>query len=354
MLMIHGGFLQMMEMRQFNHYHFIYKSIMNKEIVLGTMNIEYPYSSLQTNNKINEYTAILNTYVNDCKKCTQTPIIDTAYYYANTQTEQVLGEMLTEYSRNEYKIATKANPWFNNDFTNGQYGQLSSDNLSRQLITSLTHLQIDYVDVFYLHCPDYETSIKETLNTCDDLWRKEKFTALGISNFSKDQMCEIFEICENQGFIKPKYYQGMYNLIARKVEEIFPLLNENSVEFWAYNPLAGGLLTGKYSSVGNPALLKENSRFKDNPIYQSIFWKEELIEKMNDFFKLDNPTECAFQWLQHGSILRNNDKIIIGVSSVVQLKTNMNCCKYIRIYDNSVHQLLEKLYIEDMSPNYYY
>ena len=317
-----------------------------REPVLGTMNIEYPYTSLATQHKLSEYKHILTTYMNSCK----TPIIDTAYYYGNTKTEQILGTMLTEYSRNEYKIATKANPWTNNDFTNGQFGQLSPNNLCRQLTTSLQNLQLDSVDVFYLHCPDHETPIEHTLEICTDLWRQEKFAELGVSNYSKTQLSDIMEICENTGFIKPRYYQGMYNLVARKVEEIFPLMDEYNMEFWAYNPLAGGLLTGKYNSVGNLQDMSSNNRFKGNQIYQNIFWKDDLLNKLQDFFKLENPTASAFQWLN--SKLRTCDKIIMGASSCHQLKSNM-------LYINKNDLVFDKTYFDSFynckdSPNYYY
>jgi aflatoxin B1 aldehyde reductase len=68
----------------------------------------------------------------------------------------------------------------------------------------------------------------------------------------------------------------MYNLIARKIEEIFPLLDEYNIDFWAYNPLAGGLLTGKYNNLE----LNYNCRFKNNEIYQNIFWKKEILENL--------------------------------------------------------------------------
>jgi len=329
-------------------------------IILGTMNIHYPYSSnLDTSNKY--YKSIIDKYINyvernrNIKVTNNTkiyPILDTAYYYANTQTEKTLGEILPPDIYSDIMIATKANPWFENDFTNGRLGQLSKEGIDRQLNTSLAHLGRDKVDIFYLHCPDYETPIAETLEKCDELWRAEKFDHLGISNFSKEQLLEVLTICEKNGFNDPSYYQGMYNIICRKVEEVFPILEEHKMEFWGYNPLAGGLLTGKYS---NPDF-SDNSRFKDNKIYQNIFWKPEIINKLDDYLKSPQCLEYSLQWLFKYSNLREKDKIILGVSTAEQLDKNINIINRQGEYNVEEIQYLNGLYgrVKNWSPNYFY
>ena len=125
--------------------------------ILGTMNIKYPYSS-NKDRSIESYQEIINYYIQNYEN----PILDTAYYYGNGETEKILGEIVKDI-RDDIKIATKANPWFDNDFTNGKYGQLSKENLQRQLNTSLQNLKKKDVEYFYLHCYDYETDLKETL-----------------------------------------------------------------------------------------------------------------------------------------------------------------------------------------------
>jgi len=316
-------------------------------IILGTMNIDYPYTSAK-NNTIKEYSDIINKYMD----IVDVSIIDTAYYYGNTKTEEILGNILNK----KTIIATKANPWFNNDFNNGILGQLSSFNLERQLNTSLKNLKLKTIDIFYLHCYDYNTSLEETIEKSDELWRREKFNKFGISNFSKEQLKNVLEICEYKGYNKPKYYQGMYNLISRKVEEIFPLLDEFNIEFWAYNPLAGGLLTGKY----NNGIDNDNSRFKDNKIYQNIFWKEDIINNLNKFYlnneNKKNSIEYSYNWLKHYSKMRINDKIIIGVSNLNQLENNFDILNKKVEYSKKKINELNNIYkgLENISPNYYY
>jgi aflatoxin B1 aldehyde reductase len=349
--------------------------------VLGTMNINYLYSSANTNNTnvINSntknstknrelYQCIIETYL---QRTGKHAILDSAYYYGNTTTEQTLGEILPSLSFIP-KITTKVNPWYNNDFTNGKLGQLSKEGIQKQLTTSLNNLKVEQVEFLYLHCPDYETPIKTTLETCDMLWRREKYNHFGVSNFSLDQLKEILETSEHYGYNPPQYYQGMYNLISRKVEEIFPLLRENNIEFWAYNPLAGGLLTGKYKDFKNSYEINENadnSRFKNNQIYQSIFWKPEIINnsKIQEFFQLGNKKciEYSYKWLQNYSKMdHTTDKIVIGCSSSEQLTNALDITQNERkkTVDTEIENerneknYLNKLYqdISQYSPNYWY
>ena len=323
-------------------------------VILGTMNIHNPFSS-SSNNTEEFYTRLIETYIYYVGK---NAILDTAYYYGNTTCEQVLGNILPSLSV-KCKIATKVNPWYNNNFALEKYGQLNKENLAKQLETSLKNLKLDKVDILYLHCPDYETPIEETLEICNELLRKDKFTYLGISNYSLDQLKNILEICEKNGYPFPKYYQGMYNLIARKVEEIFPLLNKHGMEFWAYNPLAGGLLTGKYKSSTIETL--PLGRFKNNEIYQNIFWREPILQHLNShffYFKKEKCIQYSYKWLQSYSKIHNNDKIVLGASSIDQLHQNMTIIqKEVNSVDNlSTMKYLNDLYdpIKEYTPNYYY
>ena len=358
-------------------------------MILGTMNIEYPYTSASSassaTNRIHSYREIIETYVQS--PAVDKPLLDTAYYYANGKCEEILGEILPTLSR-PVKLATKANPWFANDFTCGKYGQLAREPLTNQLLGSLSRLQQENVDAFFLHCPDPETPLKETLDTCDELWRRERFDRFGVSNFSVGQLAEILEICETEKFNAPVIYQGMYNLVARKVEDIFPLIREHGIDFWAYNPLAGGLLTGKYtdmdlsvdvsSTASSTAsstgigTVNSASRFHGNSIYQNIFWKPAILKTLNTDFYYENESskkksekKCitdAFQWVKSKLLLdksefesiESGDRIILGASTKSQLLENMNA-----IHQNGWdynYERLENIFskIGEQSPNYFY
>lgn len=311
--------------------------------ILGTMNIEYPYTS--SDNTITSYKKIIQEYYNKIDD----PILDTAYYYGNTKTEYILGIILDELDKKP-KIASKANPWFENDFTTGIQGQLSPDNLEKQLNISLKNLKLDNIDLYFLHAPDHLTPIKLTLEKCDELWRKEKFNYLGLSNYSKDQISNIINLSDEFSINKPKYYQGMYNLLARNVEEIFPIIRENDIEFWAYNPLAGGLLTGKYKNNS----FNDNSRFKNNQIYQNIYCSPNILNSVIEFNNFNNCIDIAYSWLINYSKLNKKDRIIIGVSTDEQLINNIDTIKKKYNIDNQLLYKLNNLYNKNYSPNYYY
>jgi aflatoxin B1 aldehyde reductase len=330
------------------------------KIILGTMNIEYPWTS-NNNKSIEGYKEIIDYYINWSISKKNKPILDTAYYYGGSKTEYVLGQIIPQLGSIP-SIATKANPWYQNDFTNGKFGQLSKENLTYQLDVSLSNLNLKQVDIFYLHCWDWETPIKETLEVSTDLWRREKFNKFGISNFSLNQINEVIQLTESEGYCPLSYYQGMYNMIARKIEETFPILNTSKIEFWAYNPLAGGLLTGKYAQIYNSKSIGESnipdSRFKSNKIYQNIFWKEPILNGIEDFVNLPNPTTYALNWYSQDSKLNDSDGVILGSSSLEQIKTNLNLLDSINstqldksIYTNFYNKYLE---FEKDTPDYFY
>jgi aryl-alcohol dehydrogenase-like predicted oxidoreductase len=99
-----------------------------------------------------------------------------------------------------------------------------------------------------------------------------------------------------------------------------------------------------------------SNRFKNNKIYQNIFWKEPILNHLDDFFKSGGCTEKSFHWLQHYSKMRKNDKIIIGASTIQQLEINLDILKIYENYSPEEISYLKNLYqpIAEHSPNYFY
>lgn len=300
--------------------------------ILGTLNFDYKYvSELFDNQKICDFLEIcLKNGINE---------IDTAFYYNNV--EKKLGDTGM---MDLFKISSKANPWLNNDFTLNKFGQLSKDNVRRQLETSLKNLNIRKMDIYYLHCWDYDTDLLETLKIFDDLYNEGKFDKFGVSNISLDQLKTILKLCKKHDLILPSVYQGMYNIYCRKIEEIFPTLKENNISFIAYNPLAGGLLTGKYSESAKNSF----SRFNNNEIYKKIF-----LENKNIIKEIENSgltAEMSLAWLKN-----RVDKIIIGASKKDQLISNIMFVKsseLSNIDNNTIDDFYDKM--KDFQPNYFY
>ena len=253
--------------------------------------------------------------------------LDTAFMYSDTKTEEMLGKILTNEQRQRMRIATKANP--------GHKGGLSALSVNTQITTSLNNMKADSVDIFYLHWPDPKTPLEQTLKAVQALYKAGKFRELGLSNYHATQVSEIYNLCEKHGYVKPTVYQGMYNMLTRAVEpELLPLLRQLNIRFYVYNPLAGGLLSGKYTSSGDAPIA--DTRFDGKSVagkrYQARYWKDcyfEAIEKIQKSAAELAPgktlPEISLTWLHHHSGLKRDafDAIIVGQSSASHLHTNL-------------------------------
>uniref|UniRef100_A0A8C4QMX7 Aldo-keto reductase family 7, member A3 (aflatoxin aldehyde reductase) n=1 Tax=Eptatretus burgeri TaxID=7764 RepID=A0A8C4QMX7_EPTBU len=253
--------------------------------------------------------------------------IDTAYMYSDGKSERILGR-LCEVISDKVSIATKANPW--------EGKGLGADSVRAQLCESLQRLKSPSVDVFYLHAPDHGTPIEETLQACNQLHKEGKFKELGLSNYASWQVAEMCILCQQRGWLCPSVYQGMYNALTRQVEtELFPCIRHFGMRFYAYNPLAGGFLTGKY--IYNDLEKTPEGRFFGNAwaeTYRKRYWKlvlfQELDKVKTSLDKAYGPgkvalTEASLRWLQHHSQLdeKHGDGVILGVSNLAQLHQNL-------------------------------
>uniref|UniRef100_A0ABM5EKA9 Aflatoxin B1 aldehyde reductase member 4-like isoform X2 n=1 Tax=Pogona vitticeps TaxID=103695 RepID=A0ABM5EKA9_9SAUR len=256
--------------------------------------------------------------------------VDCAHMYAGGESERILGELLRRESA-RVRVGTKANPW--------EGKTLKAESVRAQLDTSLRRLQLDSVDLFYLHAPDHETPVEETLRACEQLHKEGMFKELGLSNYASWEVAEIHTLCRSRNWVLPTVYQGMYNAMTRQVEtELLPCLRHYGMRFYAYNPLAGGLLTGKYKYEDvKEADRKSGSRFFGNnwaEAYRNRYWKEPYFqgvalirEALREAYGSDPPslTCAALRWIYHHSKLQGDrgDAVIIGMSNMEQLRENL-------------------------------
>ena len=196
---------------------------------------------------------------------------DTASYYLEGEGEKVVGKGLKG-RREKIILATKV------------FGKVGDDmndqGLNRRHIInctegSLKRLGTDYIDLMYMHSPDHETEVEETLDTLTTLVRDGKIRYIGISNYAAWQVADIVAICDKRGYIKPIISQNVYNLLLRDVErELLPCLKAYKIGMSVYNPIAAGLLSGKYKSKE----LVENTRFTNNKLYYDRYWSDKYFE----------------------------------------------------------------------------
>jgi aryl-alcohol dehydrogenase-like predicted oxidoreductase len=191
------------------------------------------------------------------------------------RTEEILGRWLAG-RRHEFIVATKC------------FGAMSARRwdrgLSRKHILdaiegSLRRLRTDYVDLYQCHAPDDDTPIDETLRALDDVVRAGKARYIGTSNFLAYKIARAMGRSEVLGVARFDSTQPRYNLLFRQIErDLLPLCLEEGVGVIPYNPLAGGLLSGKHRKDGGPT---PDTRFTLGNAarrYQDRYWHERQFE----------------------------------------------------------------------------
>lgn len=245
--------------------------------------------------------------------------LDTAYVYNDGACERLLGEALADEKR-PFRIATKVNPRVS--------GRLDGAAAYRQVEESLSRLRLPAADTVYLHFPDPQTPVISVLAAMADLHDQGKFGELGLSNFPAWMVADVWHICDRHGWVKPTVYEGMYNPLTRLAErELFSCLDSFGMRYYAYNPLCGGLLTGRYEKYGDAP---SDGRFTHRPGYQNRYWKQSYFDAV-DLVKAAcvregvSPAEAAYRWLVHHSMLRKDrgDGIIVGASRLQHLQQNL-------------------------------
>lgn len=249
--------------------------------------------------------------------------LDTAYVYNEGSCEKLIGNALKEIDK-PYAIATKVNPRIT--------GKLDGEAAYKQLNESLERLQLSSVDTVFLHFPDPATPVESVLEAMADLHDQGKFKELGLSNFPAWMVTDVWHICDKHDWVKPTVFEGIYNPLTRKAEiELNDCLNHFGMRFYAYNPMAGGLLTGRYKGFDEEIT---DGRFTHRPNYQKRYWKKSYFDALQVIQKACDKTEIStieatYRWLSYHSMLNaeRGDAIIIGASKLNHLVQNMNAVK---------------------------
>ncbi|KAK1977474.1 aldo/keto reductase [Colletotrichum cereale] len=215
-----------------------------------------------------------------------------------------------------------------------QAGSNAATKVFESVETSLKELGTDCVDILYLHAADRATPFAETLEALDKLHKQGKFVKLGLSNFTAFEVAEVVLTCKYNGWVRPTVYQGMYNVITRSLEsELIPALRRYGLDLVVYNPIAGGLFSGKIKSKD---IVPTEGRFSDGHgtggNYRKRYFRESTFKALQTVEAAAEKhglsmIETALRWTLHHSALNvkdGNDGIIIGISSVQQLEDNLN------------------------------
>ena len=244
---------------------------------------------------------------------------DCADAYNKGVSEEMLGEFMAG-CRDELIITTKV------------YGQMGPDRndrgLSRRHImaaaeASLRRLQTDYIDLYFLHHPDTDTPFEESLQALDDLVRQGKVLYTGVSNFAAWQVMKAQGICQREGWSRIKCIQPMYNLVKRQAEvELLPMALSEKIGVVCYNPIGGGLLSGKYINTQAGG----KGRFNEDEMYQSRYREPVMHDTAKRFYEFAgnngfHPVSLAVSWVAHHPAVTAP---IVGARNVEQLEDSLN------------------------------
>ena len=271
--------------------------------------------------------------------------IDTADMYVDGRTEEIVGKALKEV-RQSVVLATKVGVWQSGPDVN-DIG-LSRKHIMDAIEGSLRRLGTDYIDIYYTHMPDNTTPIEETLRALDDLIRQGKVRYIGCSNYLAWQLCKALWVSDNKNLGRFDCIQPPYNLITRGIEdELLSLCTSEGVGVCVYNPMAGGLLSGKHDPNRPPP---EDTRFgnkRQGKSYTGRYWLPGNFEAVARFKEIAEKHGQSMPRFSLAWVLNNPaiTSIICGANSIKQLEENIGAVEItlteeeLKICDEVWHQL---------------
>lgn len=246
---------------------------------------------------------------------------DTANVYANGACESMWGQLLREYTRSSYVLATKV--YFPmGDGPNDQ--GLSRKHIMEQCEASLGRLNTDYIDLYQCHRYDDETPLEETIRAMDDLIHQGKILYWGFSCWPVDKIRKTMKICGDRHYA-PISSQPHYNMLMRDLEvEVLPECRKHAIGQVVFSPLEQGILTGKYKP-GQP--LPGGSRAGDerqNQWIKDLASDQNMLEHVQQLHAVADEAECTLSQLSLAWILQKDGftSCITGATRASQIEEN--------------------------------
>jgi aryl-alcohol dehydrogenase-like predicted oxidoreductase len=264
--------------------------------------------------------------------------IDTANVYSTGKSELLLGESLKMLGlkRDHLIVATKATGSMD-DSPNGR-GQ-SRHHLFNQVDASLKRLQLDYIDLYQLHGFDPLTPFEESLSALNDLVRSGRVRYIGLCNMAAWQVMKSLSVSERLNLAKFASVQAYYTVAGRDLErELVPLIQDQKLGLMVWSPLAGGLLSGKFSSAEDKGPAGARRATFDFPVVDKprAFRCVDAMRPMALARKI-SVAQVALAWLLAKPFVTT---VIIGAKSMDQLRDNVDSTR-VRLDDAEIKQLDE-------------
>jgi aryl-alcohol dehydrogenase-like predicted oxidoreductase len=243
------------------------------------------------------------------------------------RTEEIVGRWLKG-QRSKYIVATKAVGQMGpNQWDQGA----SRKHLLDAIDASLARLQTDYVDLYQLHSDDPVTPLDETIEAMDVIVKSGRARYIGVSNFLAWRLAKALGKAEALKLTKFVSVQPRYSLLFREIErELLPLAQEDGIAVIPYNPLAGGLLTGKYVAGSQPS---EGTRFTLGTAggrYQERYWNERSFQSVEALKGIARDAGVSLTTLSVAWVLANPTITapLLGASKSEQLDDTLAAASY--------------------------
>ena len=263
--------------------------------------------------------------------------IDTADVYSEGDSEALVGQALKNLKlpREELVIATKVRirmgPGPN------QVG-LSRSHIMDAVHASLRRLQLEHIDLYQIHGQDLATPMEETLRALEDLIRSGKVRHIGLSNHAGWQIMKAVSISQQRGWNRFESVQAYYSLAGRDIErEIVPVALDQGLGILVWSPLAGGLLSGKFSENDAGPEGARRSKFDFPPVDRARTFR--CVEAMRPIASAHGASvaRVALAWLLHQPAVTS---VIVGAKTRQQLADNIAATD-LRLSDSELSALAE-------------
>lgn len=275
--------------------------------------------------------------------------IDTANVYADGRSEEIVGRALKDYDREDLVVATKVRF----DMGKGPNDEgLSRKHVLQECEASLNRLDLDTIDLYYLHSWDPITPIEETMRALKYLIDSGMVKYIGLSNFKSWQVMKALEVSKKIGMSQFVAAQYQYSLVERNIEREFVSMFENEgLGLVPWSPLGGGFLSGKYKRDDKPS----EGRISSMPDEAEEAWHRRSSEKNWEIIDIvgeiaekrdKSYAQAALNWIRQKSYVPS---IIVGARTPEQLADNLGAFEW-ELTEEEIEKLDEVSEPENLYP----